>query len=153
MFIGKEFIKMANEKVQEFVAKIKELVHRGNVSRIVVRKGEQELLNIPVNAGIVGGIVAVSSAKWVLLAGILATIGFGCCVEIIRTDGQIVNVMDEETGKQIRCTAQNAVNGVKDALHFEQVVDETAEDVQDPVEEVPFEEANTEESAEDHTEE
>ena len=69
---------MNNNKVQAIVEKVKELVQRGNVSRIVVRKGERVLLNIPVNVGIVGGVVAVASAKWVLLASILATVGFGC---------------------------------------------------------------------------
>ena len=61
---------MNNNKVQAIVEKVKELVQRGNVSRIVVRKGERVLLNIPVNVGIVGGVVAVASAKWVLLASI-----------------------------------------------------------------------------------
>ena len=46
---------MNNNKVQAIVEKVKELVQRGNVSRIVVRKGERVLLNIPVNVGIVGG--------------------------------------------------------------------------------------------------
>ena len=48
---------MNNNKVQAIVEKVKELVQRGNVSRIVVRKGERVLLNIPVNVGIVGGVV------------------------------------------------------------------------------------------------
>ena len=54
---------MNNNKVQAIVEKVKELVQRGNVSRIVVRKGERVLLNIPVNVGIVGGVVSVASAK------------------------------------------------------------------------------------------
>ena len=83
---------MNNNKVQAIVEKVKELVQRGNVSRIVVRKGERVLLNIPVNVGIVGGVVAVASAKWVLLASILATVGFGCSVEVVKEDGNIVNV-------------------------------------------------------------
>ena len=100
---------MNNNKVQAIVEKVKELVQRGNVSRIVVRKGERVLLNIPVNVGIVGGVVAVASAKWLLLASILATVGFGCCVEVVKEDGNVVNVMDEE------------------AVHFEKVVDQTTE--------------------------
>ena len=35
---------MNNNKVQAIVEKVKELVQRGNVSRIVVRKGERVLL-------------------------------------------------------------------------------------------------------------
>ena len=51
---------MNENKVQTIVEKVKELVQRGNVSRIVVRKGERVLLDIPVNVGIVGGVVARS---------------------------------------------------------------------------------------------
>lgn len=110
---------MNNNKVQAIVEKVKELVQRGNVSRIVVRKGERVLLNIPVNVGIVGGVVAVASAKWVLLASILATVGFGCSVEVVKEDGNIVNVMSEEDTRRVRTAAQSAVSSVKDAVHFE----------------------------------
>ena len=118
---------MNNNKVQAIVEKVKELVQRGNVSRIVVRKGERVLLNIPVNVGIVGGVVAVASAKWVLLASILATVGFGCSVEVVKEDGNIVNVMSEEDTRRVRTAAQSAVSSVKDAVHFEKVVDQTTE--------------------------
>ena len=121
---------MNNENTQTIVEKVKELVQKGNVSRIVVRKGEQELVNIPVNAGIAGGLVALASAKWVLLASVLATVGFGCCVEIVQTDGKIVNVVDETAGQRIRSAAEGVVSNVKDSVHFEHVVeqDEPAEE-------------------------
>ena len=128
---------MNNNKVQAIVEKVKELVQRGNVSRIVVRKGERVLLNIPVNVGIVGGVVAVASAKWVLLASILATVGFGCSVD----------VMSEEDTQRVRTAAQSAVSSVKDAVHFEKVVDQTTEATWT----VPEEE--TSEEPEAHTEE
>ena len=118
---------MNETKVQTIVEKVKELVRKGNVSRIVVRKGERVIVNIPVNVGIVGGVVAIASAKWVLLASVLATVGFGCCVEVVREDGGVVNVMDEEDAKRVQCAAKNAVSSVKDAVHFEKVVDQTTE--------------------------
>ena len=118
---------MNETKIKTVVEKLKELVRKGNVSRIVVRKGEREVLNIPVNVGLVGGVVAVASAKWVLLASILATVGFGCSVEVVKEDGNVVNVMDEEDARRVRTAAQNAVSSVKDAVHFEKVVDQTTE--------------------------
>ena len=129
---------MNNNKVQAIVEKVKELVQRGNVSRIVVRKGERVLLNIP---------VAVASAKWVLLASILATVGFGCSVEVVKEDGNIVNVMSEEDTQRVRTAAQSAVSSVKDAVHFEKVVDQTTEATWTvPEEETPAEpEVHTEE--------
>ena len=88
--------------VQSVIDKIKELVKKGNVSRIIVcRKGEQ-LLNIPVSVGAVGAVVGLAAAKWVTLAAVLATIGLGCTVEVIKSDGGIVNVMDEESSQKMR---------------------------------------------------
>ena len=54
---------MNENKVQAIVEKVKGLVQRGNVSRIVVRKGERVLLNIPVNVGIVGGVVILRMCR------------------------------------------------------------------------------------------
>src|SRR5690348_1018922 len=42
----------------ELVDKVKELVHKGNVSRIIVRQDEKVLIEIPVTAGVVGALLA-----------------------------------------------------------------------------------------------
>ena len=81
--------------VQNTISKLKELVGKGNVSRIVVKRKDQQVLNIPVNVGVVGAVVGLAYAKWVMLAGVLATVGFGCTVEVIKSDGGVGNVMDE----------------------------------------------------------
>ena len=102
--------------VQSVIDKIKELVKKGNVSRIIVcRKGEQ-LLNIPVSVGAVGAVVGLAAAKWVTLAAVLATIGLGCTVEVIKSDGGIVNVMDEESNQKMRNFAADAVEKVKENI-------------------------------------
>ena len=102
--------------VQSVIDKIKELVKKGNVSRIIVcRKGEQ-LLNIPVSVGAVGAVVGLAAAKWVTLAAVLATIGLGCTVEVIQSDGGIVNVMDEESNQKVRSFAADAVEKVKENI-------------------------------------
>ena len=102
--------------VQSVIDKIKELVKKGNVSRIIVcRKGKQ-LLNIPVSVGAVGAVVGLAAAKWVTLAAVLATIGLGCTVEVIKSDGGIVNVMDEESNQKVRSFAADAVEKVKENI-------------------------------------
>ena len=102
--------------VQSVIDKIKELVKKGNVSRIIVcRKGEQ-LLNIPVSVGAVGAVVGLAAAKWVTLAAVLATIGLGCTVEVIKSDGSVVNVMDEESNQKVRSFAADAVEKVKENI-------------------------------------
>ena len=102
--------------VQNTVGKVKELVKKGNVSRILVKRKGEDVLNIPVNAGVVGAVVGLAYAKWALLAAVLATLGFGCTVEIIRDDGAIVNVVDEESGQKVREFAADTVEKVKDSI-------------------------------------
>ena len=102
--------------VQNTVGKIKEMVKKGNVSRILVKRKGEDVLNIPVNAGVVGAVVGLAYAKWALLAAVLATLGFGCTVEIIRDDGAVVNVVDEESGQKVREFAADTVEKVKDSI-------------------------------------
>ena len=102
--------------VQSTIQKLKELVSKGNVSRIVVNRKGQQILNIPVNVGVVGAVVGLAYAKWVMLAGVLATVGFGCTVEVIRSDGGVVNVMDEESSRKVRDFAADEVEIVKENI-------------------------------------
>ena len=128
--------------VHSTINKLKVMVSKGNVSRIIVKRKDQQVLNIPVNVGVVGAVVGLAYAKWVMLAGVLATIGFGCTVEVIKSDGGVVNVMDEESNQKVRNFASEAVEKVKENIpvsinvdikrdddnvdaDFEQVVDDS----------------------------
>jgi hypothetical protein len=81
--------------VQSILDSVKELINKGNVTRIVVRKGKKELLNLPVNAGIIGVAVGLAWAKLATLAAVLATVGFGCKIEIVKDNGEVVDLMEE----------------------------------------------------------
>ena len=119
--------------------KVKELVRKGNVSKIVVRRNGEVLVSIPVNVGVVGAVIGLTAAKWAVLAAVLATVGFGCSVEILKDDGEVVNVVSEEdTVKakdtaagivaEVKDVAKNLVNQVKEGAEdadFEQVVDDS----------------------------
>ena len=109
--------------VQEIMDKIKDLIAKGNVSRIVIRKGEREILNVPVTVGVVAGAVGLAAAKWALLAGVLATVGFGCKVEVVKADGGVVNVMDEETAQKAKDFAGNVVEEIKENIPIDINVD------------------------------
>ena len=131
---------MNENEAKGIVEKIKALVRKGNVSRIVVRRGARELLNISVNTGLVGGAVTLLAAKWVLLAGVLATVGFGCTVEVIKDDGQVVDVLKEEDAKKARDYAAGVVETVKESVRgavddFEKVVSQDEEQEEAPEDE------------------
>ena len=78
------------KKGEELFATIKELVKKGNVSRIQVKKDGELVLNVPVNAGIVGVVIAPLAS----VVGVVAAFGFKCVIEVIKTDGTIIDVSD-----------------------------------------------------------
>jgi len=70
--------------------KLKELVKKGNVARILVKKDDEIVLNAPVNAGIVG--IAIAPLASVVAA--VAAFGFKYTIEVVKTDGTIIDVSD-----------------------------------------------------------
>lgn len=89
------------EYVKTTMAKVKELVNKGNISKISVKKDDEPIVNIPVNVGIVGAVLA----PWGLLAAAIAAFGFKCKVELTTDDGKVIDV----SGK-----AEDVVNTVKE---------------------------------------
>jgi len=83
----------SSDKAKETVEKIKAKVKEGNVDRILISKDGETVLSIPVNVGIIGGIVGLAAAPWAFIAATIATIGFGCKVEIIKKDGSTDEVI------------------------------------------------------------
>ena len=130
-------------ETNSIMEKIKELVNKGNVSRILVRKGDKVLVDVPVNAGIAVGVVTLAVSKFLLIAGALATVGFGCTVEVIKDDGQVVDVLTEESAQKARETAAGVGEEVKNALHIEKAEDADFEETVAADE--PAEEETTEE--------
>ena len=62
-------------------------------------RGEDELVNIPVNAGIAGGVLGLMAGPWVMISaavvGAVAKFGFDCRFQIVKEDGSV-----DEIGKE-----------------------------------------------------
>ncbi len=71
--------------------KVKEIVQRGNISKIVVRNNGNVVLNLPLNAGILGVVIA----PWGVLLGVLAAFGFKCTIDLVKDDGEIISLSDK----------------------------------------------------------
>jgi len=71
----------------ETLEKIKEIVKKGNVDKIVVKRDGEVILNVPVNVGIVGGIVGLSAAPLVTIVAAVTAYGMNCTFEIVKKDG------------------------------------------------------------------
>ena len=89
MGTDKGFSKQGNAVIEN----IKALVKKGNVSKIVIKKDDEVILNIPVNLGILGTVIA----PWGAVLGTLAAFGFKCTIELVGEDGTIIDVSDTVT--------------------------------------------------------
>ncbi|MCR4739722.1 MAG: DUF4342 domain-containing protein [Lachnospiraceae bacterium] len=76
-----------DDKIKETIDKLKDKVKEGNVDRIQITKDGESILRVPVNVGIIGGLIGVAAAPWAFIAATLAAFGFGCKLEIVKKDG------------------------------------------------------------------
>ena len=76
-----------SEDIKAMMEKLKKKVNEGNVDRVQIKKDDEVVLSVPVNVGIVGGLVGLAAAPWALIAGSLAAFGFGCRLVIVKKDG------------------------------------------------------------------
>lgn len=70
-------------KGEDLLAKIKELIHQGNVTRIIVKNDEGKVyLEIPVTIGLIGALVVPVLAA----VGALAALAANFTIEVIRKE-------------------------------------------------------------------
>ena len=82
--------KKISSKSVQLIENIKEIIRRGNVSRIIIRKDEEVVLNLPLNVGIVGAVAAPVA----MVAGVLVAFGTKCEIEVVKDDGSVIDVSD-----------------------------------------------------------
>ncbi|MCG8483918.1 MAG: DUF4342 domain-containing protein [Clostridia bacterium] len=106
---GKNKFKFMEEN--EIVEKLKEFVKKGNVSKIVFKKDDEVILNIPVNAGIIG----MALAPWPAIGGTIAAMMTKCKIEIIKEDGEVVDFSEIANDKfdDIKNKADDVFDEVK----------------------------------------
>lgn len=90
---------------EEFVEWMKEIIRKGNVTRIVVKKDEKILVDIPVNAGVAAGVAIMAALPALLAVIFLTAVITKVTVEITKEDGSV-----EVVNKIIK----DAVSNVKD---------------------------------------
>lgn len=81
------------EQSAHIVDKVKEAIKKGNVAKIIVKKNDEVLMNLPVNVGIVGTVLA----PWAAVAGVIAAFGTKCVIELVKDDGEIIDISEMAT--------------------------------------------------------
>ncbi|HHV45664.1 MAG TPA: DUF4342 domain-containing protein [Tissierellia bacterium] len=76
------------DKGNEIIKKVKEILKKGNVTRITVKKDDEVILNLPITAAAVGAIISAPLA----LIGLGGALLSKCTVEIQKEDGEVIKV-------------------------------------------------------------
>lgn len=79
--------KAPKTEVDRIVEKIKEAVEEGNVTRVQISRKGETILNIPVTAGVVGGVIGLWAVPWAVVIAAIAAYGAECKVTIVKKDG------------------------------------------------------------------
>lgn len=97
---------MANEEnkkqAEQIVDQIKELVKKGNISRIQIKKDGDIIVNLPLNVGVVGTVIGLAAAPWAVVTAAIVTYGTACQVELHTTDGRIIDVSGKAVGEKVK---------------------------------------------------
>ena len=126
--VNSEFEGVTAENFKDSAAyqKMKALVDKGNMSRIVIKKDEEIIMNFPLTAGVVGAIIV----PWGVIFGIIATIGFKCKVEFINSDGETVDINGKvvdtynkavDAGKKAADMGQDVIDRLKETEAYETI--------------------------------
>lgn len=93
---------------EEFIKWLKDIIKKGNVNRIIIKKDTKVVTDIPVNAGIAAGIVALY-VPFLAIIGALTAVFTKLTIEIVKSDGSV-----EVVNKIIKDKAQDVKEKVDD---------------------------------------
>jgi len=79
-----------SEKSSEAIDKLKEVLEKGNVTRVILEKDGDVLLNLPVTIGALGLILAPIAA----MIGVSAAVFAKYKIKIVKDDGEVVDLND-----------------------------------------------------------
>ncbi|MFA6982787.1 MAG: DUF4342 domain-containing protein [Sedimentibacter sp.] len=90
-------------KGEQIMAQLKDILAKGNATKLTIKKNNDVIINIPITAGLVSALIA----PFLSAAGITVALLAKCSVEITQTDGKIINL-----GQKV----DEGMDAVKDAM-------------------------------------
>lgn len=75
---------------EEIIGLLKDMIKKGNVTRITLEKNNKVVVDIPILAGALGALMFTTAS----VASILAALVAGCDLKIIKDDGEIIDVKE-----------------------------------------------------------
>lgn len=81
--VGKVVKEEFSVRTEDLIEKVKELLHEGNVTRIIVKDEKGKIfLEIPATVGVIGAILA----PWLAALGTIAALATNCTVTVVRRE-------------------------------------------------------------------
>ena len=144
--------KKAGAKKEVLISKMKEVVKKGNISKITVSRNGEKILNIPLTVGLLGTVIA----PWGVIAGTVAAMGFKCDITFTDDQDREYN-LTEKAGEfylDAKEKGEDVLNLVKDKARTKGVNDDISVDIwEDVSEDDVVEVEKTETVKDDKTEE
>jgi gas vesicle protein len=88
---------------EQIMAQLKDILAKGNATKLTIKKDNEVIVNIPITAGLVSAFIA----PFLSAAGITVALLAKCSVEITQTDGKIIDL-----GQKV----DEGIDAVKDAM-------------------------------------
>ena len=101
-------------QAEQIIEKVKEIVKSGNASHVTLKRNGETLLSVSTNAGIIGAVIGLKAAPFVVLTAALVSFGLDCEIEIEKKDGTIVNLRETKVGSKLENLKDSAKEKAKD---------------------------------------
>ena len=76
-----------SEALDNIKKKLTDVIKAGNAKKIVVKRNNEEVLSVPLNLGVLGGIIGIAAAPVAVIIGAVAAYGLDCTIEVEKKDG------------------------------------------------------------------
>ncbi|MDF2676214.1 MAG: hypothetical protein K0Q97_507 [Bacillota bacterium] len=120
---SQSFQSASKQKGDQIIDQIKNVISKGNATKISIKKNNETIINIPITAGLIGALIS----PFLAAAGVTTALLTQCSVEITQDDGNIIDLNQK---------VENGMNTVKNAMEDGMdTVKNTMEDVVDTVSE------------------
>jgi len=96
-----------SDRSSEIVEMLKELVKKGQVTRILLQKDGATVLDVPVVAGAVGALIFTGATS----VGILAALATGCDLKIVKENDDVIDIREilEDTAETVKEKADDII--------------------------------------------
>ena len=91
------------KKGEQILNQLKDILAKGNATKLTVKKNNETIINLPITAGLIGALYA----PFLSAAGITAALLTQCSVEITQADGKVVDL-----GQKV----DQGIDAVKDVM-------------------------------------